>query len=144
MRTQEHKARAGARIPLQPKRGAVLVPIGAGGPSVDTVRCGAQTAAARRATLEIVVLGARQSSRADCLAHMDEALLIARAESPDLQVRIHMDTRDLVDWIDRLHGQVALMVIGSTDNATLQSPERDLDKAEQWLRSLPVSRIVVP
>lgn len=144
MKTKAHKASAGAGLPLQSRRGAVLVPMGAGEPSADTVRCGARTAAARRATLEIVILGARESSRADCLAHMDEALLVARAESPDVQVRVHMDTRDLVDWIDRLHGQVALMVIGSTDNATLQSPDRDLDEAERWLRSLPVSRIVVP
>ena len=141
-RTQQ--AATGARIPLQSRRGAVLVPIGLGEQSADTVLCGARAAAARQAPLELAILGAHEGNRAECLAHMDEALLIARAVSPDLQVRVHLDPNEFVDWIDRLHGEVALVVIASSDNAFLQSPDRDLDEAERWLASLPVSRIVVP
>ena len=141
-RTQQ--TATGARIPLQTRRGAVLVAVGLGEQSVDTVLCGARAAAARQAPLELVILGAHEGNRAECLAHMDEALLVARAVSPHLQVRVHLDPNEFVDWIDRLHGEVALVVIASTDNASLQSPDRDLDEAQRWLRALPVSRIVVP
>jgi hypothetical protein len=143
MRTTQ-QAITGASIPPQTSRGAVLVPIWLREQSAESVLLGARTAAARRAPLELVILGSDGATRAECLAQMDEALVVARGTSPGLQVRVHLDAHEFVDWIERLHGQVALMVIGSSDNAFLQSPDRKLDDAERRLRSLPVSRIVIP
>lgn len=144
MGTRSDRASTYARVPRQrvPVAG-VAVLVGLGEESAEAIRYGARQAARRGVPVELVLPRVPSEGKAHCLAAMDEALLLARAVSPQLEVRVHVGGEDLVDWLQRFEVPVNVVVIGQADAEVLAASHDEADDPQRAMLSMPGCQVVV-